>query len=142
MRRAGIEPDIENVIFLAPLGCSAGALSSGGQEFLGSVPVPGVRAFFFKPTHHVAQRLVIFEARPAGLTIKNDDWHAPEALARNSPVWALFNHVVHAIFAPSGNPLNVADFVERFLAQSCGATVCRRVHFDEPFLGRTKIYGS
>src|SRR6266403_3488679 len=141
MRRAGIEPDIQNVIFLAPLGFAAGALSSGGQEFLGSVLVPGVRAFLFKPTHHVAQRLVIFEARPAGLTIKNDDWHAPEALPRNSPVRALSNHAVHAIFAPGRNPLHVADFVERFLAQSCGASVCRRVHLDEPLLGRTKNYG-
>src|SRR5258705_1006301 len=141
MRGAGIEPDIQNVVFLAPLGCAAGALSSGGQEFLGSMLVPGVRAFLFKPTHHVAQRLVIFEARAASLTIKNDDRHAPEALARNSPVWALFNHVVHAIFAPGGNPLNVADFVERFLAQSCGAAVCRRVHLDKPLLGRTKNYG-
>src|SRR6267154_6405166 len=100
--------------------------------------IPGVRAFLFKPTHHVAQRLVIFEAGAAGLTIKNDDWHAPEALARNGPVRAFLNHVVHAIFAPGGNPLNVADFVERFLAQSCGATVCRRVHFDEPLLSGTK----
>src|SRR5882672_7529489 len=141
MRRAGIEPDIQDVVFLAPLGCAAGALSSCWQEFLRSVLVPGVRAFLFKPTHHVAQRLEIFEAGAARLTIKNDDRHAPEALPRNSPVRALFNHVVHAIFAPGGNPFNMADFVERFLPQSCGAAVCRRVHLDEPLLGRTKNYG-
>src|SRR6267154_1078584 len=141
MRGAGIEPDIQNVIFLAPLGFAARALSSGGQEFLGSVLVPSVRAFLFKPTHHVAQRLVIFEAGAARLTIKNDNRHSPEALARNSPVRALFDHVVHAVFAPGGNPFNVADFVERFLAQSCGAAVCSRVHLDEPLLSGTKNYG-
>src|SRR5258708_28311072 len=141
MRGAGIEPDMQKVLFLAPIGFAAGAVSSGGQEFLGSVLVPGVRAFLFKPTHHVAQRLVIFEARPAGLTIKNDDWHAPEALARNGPVRAFLNHVVHALFAPGGDPFYVADFVERFLAQSCGAAVCSRVHLDEPLLSGTKNYG-
>src|SRR5258708_33834465 len=127
MRGAGIEPDIQNVVFLAPLGSPAGALSSGGQELLGSVLVPSVRAFLFKPTHHVAQCLVIFEARAARLTIKNDDRHAPEALPRNRPVWALLNPVVHAIFPPGRNPFTMADFVNPFSPPMSGGAWCRSV---------------
>ena len=43
--------------------------------------VPGVGAFLFEPLDDTAQGFEIFEARAATFTIKNDDRHAPEALA-------------------------------------------------------------
>src|SRR5438270_7487444 len=97
--------------------------------------VPGVGTFFFEPLQNVAQRLVILETLSAALAIKNDDRDAPEALPRNSPVRPLLDHFVHAIFTPGGDPLDLMNFLERFLAQGFLPTVRRLVHFDEPLLG-------
>ena len=44
--------------------------------------------------------------------------HAPDALARDAPVGAVRDHVVHAVVAPRRDPLDlVVDRVERRLAQ-------------------------
>ena len=94
VRRSRVEPNIENVIFLAPLGGTAFALRAGGKKFLRCVFVPSVGTFFFKPLDDITQGPEIFEALPASVAIKNDDGHAPEALARHAPVGAVFNHFV------------------------------------------------
>src|ERR1700741_466432 len=96
--------------------------------------VPGVGALLFKPLHHIAERAKIFETFAAGIAIKNDDGHAPETLTRNAPVRALFDHFVHAVFAPGGKPFHLMDFLERFLAKSFLVAVGGLVHLDEPLL--------
>ena len=63
MRRAGIEPHIENVVFLPPFRSAAGAFGSRGQQLFRRVLVPGVRTLFLKPLHDVAQRRKILQAR-------------------------------------------------------------------------------
>src|SRR5207249_11005005 len=100
IRRAGIEPDVENVIFLAPFCGATGTLCPRGEQFFRRVLVPGVGAFLFKPFDDIAQSFEIFEARATTFTIKNDDRHAPEALAGDAPIRALLNHFAHAGFAP------------------------------------------
>src|SRR4029077_18301781 len=105
------------------------------------VLVPGIRALFLEPANDVSQRFEIFEARAARVTIKDDDGHAPEALARNGPVRALRDHVVHAVFAPGGNPLHVADLVESFLAETGATAVGGGVNLDKPLLGGAENHG-
>jgi len=104
------------------------------------VLVPGVGAFFFKPFHDIAQRFEILQALSATLAVENDDGHAPETLARDAPIRALLDHLVHAVFAPRGNPFDAVDFFERFLAQGFFFSVSGLVHFDEPLLGGAKDY--
>src|SRR5262249_17532950 len=80
VRRARVEPYVENVVFLAPLGLAARAFRSGGQQFFRRVFVPGVCAFFFEPLDHVSQQPKILEALAATFAIKNDNRRAPEPL--------------------------------------------------------------
>ena len=70
IRRAGIEPNVENVVFLAPFSGSAGTLGAGGEQFFGSVLEPGVGAFFFEPFQNIAQRGEIFEAFAASVAVE------------------------------------------------------------------------
>src|SRR5260370_22408217 len=100
--------------------------------------IPRVCAFFLEPLHHVSQRQVILEPLPATLAIENDDRHPPEALPRNAPVWPLLDHLVHAVFAPRGNPLHLVNFFQRFLAQRFFPAPRVLVHFYEPLLVATK----
>ena len=81
-----------------------------GSKFFRRVLVPGVGAFFLEPFDDVAQRREILELLAAGVAVKNDDRHAPEALARDAPVRALLDHFVNAVFAPGGNPFHVREF--------------------------------
>src|SRR6266481_7079052 len=141
IRRTGVKPDVENVVFLAPFCGAAGAGCAGGEQFFRGVLIPGVGAFLFEPFHDVAQSGEILEARPACVAIENDDGNAPETLAGDAPVRALLNHFVHAVFAPSGNPFDAVDFFERFLAQGFLFSMRGLVHFDEPLLSGAKNYG-
>src|SRR5713226_5556729 len=140
IRRAGIEPHIQNVVFLAPLRRPTRAPRACRQQFLRTVFVPGVGAFFFKPFHDIAQRFEIFEALSASLAVEDDDRHTPEALARDAPVRTLFNHFVHAVFAPGGEPFHLMNFLKRFLAERFFFSVGRLVHLDEPLLGGAEDY--
>src|SRR4029077_10137440 len=81
------------------------------------------------------------EAHPARIAIKNNDRHAPEALAGDAPVRTLLNHFVHAVFAPGGNPFDAMDFFERFLAQRFLFSMRGLVHSDEPLLGGPENHG-
>jgi len=105
---------------------------SGRQKLVWRVLIPRIVALFFKPTHNVAQSAEIFQACSARVAIENDNGHAPKALARDAPVRAFLDHFVHAVFAPRGNPLDVTDLAERFLAQRSSPAVRRRVDLDEP----------
>ena len=53
-------------------------------------------------------------------------WHAPAALARDTPVWAVGNHVAQPGFAVFGVELGLLDRVQRQLPQRLGRFV-----FDE-----------
>ena len=135
IRGAGIEPHIQNVVFLPPFCRAAGASCAGRKPFFRRVLVPRVGAFPLEPFHDVAERLEILEPRPAAFAIKNNDGHAPESLARDAPVGAVLDHFVDAFFTPGRNPLYVVDFFERFLAQRFFFSVRGLVHLDKPLFG-------
>src|SRR5882724_511519 len=138
IRRTGIKPDVQDVVFLTPFRRAAGALRSGRQQFFRCVLIPGVGPFFFEPLHDIAKRAKVFEALAATLAVENDDRDAPEALARDVPVWALLDHFVHAVFAPRGEPFHLMNFFEGFLAERFLFSMRGLVHFDEPLLGGAK----
>src|SRR5215472_14614647 len=135
MRGAGVEPHVENVVFLAPLPCSARAFRAWGKQLFRRVLIPGVSAFFFKPFDDAAESGEILQLLAAAIAEKHDDGHAPETLAGNAPVRALFDHFVHAVFTPTGNPLHAMNFCQRFFAEGVLCAMRSLVHFDEPLLG-------
>src|SRR5579863_2412175 len=103
--------------------------------------VPGIGALFFEPFDDVAERGVVFEPLAAAIAKKHDDRHAPEALAGNTPVGALFDHFVNALFAPAGNPFHVLNFTESLDAQRLLAVDRNSVHSNEPLFRGTKDHG-
>ena len=61
MRRAGIEPDVENVVFLAPARGAAMRSACPAEAVPRACAEPGVGAFLSKPAEDVAQRREVFE---------------------------------------------------------------------------------
>src|SRR5271157_5665133 len=103
--------------------------------------VPGVRAFLFKPLHNIAQRGEIAELLAASIAEEDDDRNAPETLAGDAPVRAVFDHFVDALLAPAGNPLHIVNFPQGFLAQRFLSAMSDLVQLDEPLLSGAKNHG-
>ena len=130
MAGAGIEPDVENVGFLAE-GCAAalGALAAGAHEFGGGFGIPNVGGVLAELRDDAIENRFIGEWLGAAFAIEDGDGHAPDALARDAPIGARRDHVGHALFAPGGIPLNFLDGFESFFAEVFA------VHADEPLFG-------
>src|SRR5713101_6249888 len=106
------------------------------------MPVPGISAFTLEPLQDIPQRSKVLELFAARFAEEDDDRDAPEALPRDAPVGPLRDHLVDAVFAPTWEPLDGVNLLERGLAQSFrGAASLPRsvvgglVHLDEPLLG-------
>ena len=87
----------------------------------------------------MTQRDGILKLEAARIAIKNNQRHAPEALAGNAPVRASRDHFAHAFAAPCREPFHFFDFLE-------GAGTQRRcfrrgdrggtgIHLNKPLLG-------
>src|SRR5580700_392895 len=96
--------------------------------------VPGVGAFGFEPLYDVSERRKIFEARSARVAVENDNWRAPETLAGDAPIRALFDHFVHAVLSPGREPFHVGNLRQSFLAKRLRGAFLGLVHFYEPLL--------
>jgi len=131
--RAGIEPDVQDVRFLAPVGTAAGGTGQARRDDGGQVGLePPVAAAFVSGElgRHVPHPFGIVVGRIAGFAQKRHDGHAPGPLTRDAPVRAKRDHIVDAFLAPGRNPFHVGvDGVQRLLAQIAG------FHGDEPLGG-------
>ena len=58
--------------------------------------------------------------------------HAPHALARDTPVGTIGDHVADAALAPRGHPFHFADLAQRAFAQAS------LLHADEPLRSRAE----
>src|SRR5581483_5934240 len=68
----------------------------------------------------------VAERFAAVVAVKDRDRHAPRALARDAPVGAVAEHILHPLPAPLGDPLDA-------VAGGDGALVePRPIHRDEP----------
>ncbi len=139
MRGAGIEPHVENVAHLLPLGCildkaiqearcravrepGVGAL---GLERIEDALLQILRAFEFRVRDHIA-RFPVHE---------HGDRHAPGALARDHPVGPLLDHAAKAVPALRRHEARFVEGRERRIAQSGVLGRFRRVrlvHRNEP----------
>ncbi len=130
MARSGIEPDVENVVLFRKFRRAALlADRPGGNEFSGGALEPDIGRVLFEKIDDAVENRAVGQRFAACRAVEDHDRHAPDALARNTPVGPARDHVRDALFAPFGNPFDALDGIERSLAQ---AVV---VHSDEPLVG-------
>ena len=125
VRRAGIEPDVADVVDLLPF-----LVGARPEEALArAVHVPGVGAFLLEGLGDaLVDGLVLqdFGGAVALLAHEHGDRHAPGALARDHPVGPAVDHAVDAVLARRRHPLRDRDRVQRAGAQRVAATwLCR-----------------
>ena len=136
VRRAGIEPDVADVVDLLPVFVGARA----EEPFAGAVHIPGVGAFRLKGIRDALVDGVIaedFGRAVALLAHEHRNGHAPGALARDHPVGATLDHAVDAVLARGRHPLRHRDRVQGADAKGVagfGLALVRDrlIHRDEP----------
>ena len=131
MRRAGIEPDVEDIVDLPPVLVGARA-----EEALArALRIPGVGAFLLERLGDARiHRFVVedFGGAIALLAHEHRDRHAPGALARDHPVGPALDHAVDAVLARRRHPARDFDGFERAMAQRVAFSRDVLVHRDEP----------
>src|SRR5580704_8264083 len=98
VRRAGIEPDVENVVDLLPAVIAELAEKSLARAWC----IPGVRTLFLERLDDAEIDLRIVENIDRAVRLFLDehrDRHAPGALARDHPIRAALDHAVDAVLA-------------------------------------------
>jgi hypothetical protein len=125
--RAGIEPDIENVGDLLPLGR---IVIVAEETLLGIIGEPGIRALVLEGLEDAGvDRLVLQHV--AVLVGEDADRHAPGTLAGENPVGPVLDHRAQTRLSGFRHEAGVVDGVERAGAQR--RTVAEiHVHVDEP----------
>ena len=116
VRRAGIEPDVENVVDLLP--ALVGELAE--KAFARARLVPGIGALFLEGVDdaHIDVGIVENLDRAVRLLLDEQrDRHAPGALPRDHPVGARFDHAGDALFALLRHPARRFDRPLRKLPQ-------------------------
>ena len=101
VRRAGIEPDVADVVDFLPFLVGKRA----EEAFARTVHVPGVGAFLFKGIRDALVDVSVLQdlgGAVALLAHEHRDRHAPGALARDHPVGLAVDHAVDAISAQLG----------------------------------------
>ena len=140
VRRARLEPHVENVAHLLPL---RGIGHEAVEEALArALRVPDVGALFGEGLGDARDQLLRFRElggrdHLARLLVDEDgDRHAPGALARDDPIGPPLDHAADAVLARGGHPLGLADRLQRELAQALvvalGDALDGLVQRDEP----------
>ena len=120
VRRARVEPDVEDVRLLAERAAAAlRAAEALGQQRRGVAVVPGVGALALEHVRHAPRQLRTEQGLAAALAVERGDGHAPQALARDAPVGTGLDHVVDAVASPGRVPraLSASMAFERSPAQ-------------------------
>src|SRR5215471_17193413 len=131
VRRARIEPHVENVVDLLP----AFVCARAEETFARTFGVPGVGAFLFERLGNARVHLLIvqnFGRTVALLLHENRDRHAPGALARDDPVGPALDHSNDAVLALRRHPTSLADGRHRTTTQGVALSADVLVHRDEP----------
>ena len=129
MRRARVEPDVENVVHLLVVG----GLVIGREEARAVlVGEPGIGALLLEGVGDALVHALVLEHLARLLMDEHRDRHAPGALARDHPVGLRLDHAVDAVLAGARHPLHGLDAVERALAQRVARPRDVFIHRDEP----------
>ena len=131
VRRAGIEPDVEDIVDLVPVLVGARA----EKTFAGALRIPGVGAFLLERRGDARIHCFVLEdfgRAVALLAHEHRDRHAPGALARDYPVGPALDHAVDAVLALRRHPARDFDRFESAMAQCVALARDVLVHRDEP----------
>ena len=115
VRRAGIEPDVENVVDLLP--ALIGELAEEALARAGLVP--GIGAFVFERLDDADIDFGIVEDVDRTVRLFFDehrDRHAPGALPRDHPIGAALDHAIDAVLSLRRHPARRLDGLERPMA--------------------------
>ncbi len=112
--RAGIEPDVENVVDLLIVGRIVVGREEAPRRAL---LVPGVGAFLLERRGDARVDAFVDQDFVAALFHEHGDRHAPGALAAHHPVGLGRHHAADAVLARGGRPARLADGGKRRLAQ-------------------------
>ena len=116
--RAGIEPDVENVVDLLPV--LVGAASRGSARAAPAC-VPGIGAFLLEGVGDALVDRVVLQdfGRAVGLLAhEHRDRHAPGALARDHPVGPALDHAGDAVLAGGRHPARRLDLACSAMSRS------------------------
>ena len=127
MRDARVEPDVHDVGDLL-------VVLRLGAEQLDRIEIePRIDAVLLDALGDRVEQLRRARMRLAGRAMREQrERHAPDALARDTPVGTIGDHVADAALAPRGHPFHLADLAQRGLAQAC------LLHADEPLRRRAE----
>ena len=131
MSRAGIEPDVEDVVHFLP---AVFAVRSE-KPFARAVGIPGIRTLLLERFDDAEIHLRIVEDFDRAVRLFLDEYrdrHAPGALARDHPIGPALDHAGDAILALRRHPARRLDRGERATAQGVVATIDILVHRNEP----------
>ena len=136
---AGVEPDVEDVGFLAEVRAAALRAGGIGRKQAGHIGcVPGLRAMILKQFHDLAVERGVQNRLVAAFAQENGDGNAPDPLAADAPVGSRGDHVGDALLAPGRVPDHLVDFFHGKLTEGGFGAVGaldRGLHADEPLLG-------
>src|SRR5215471_4519580 len=116
MRRARIEPHVENVIDLLPIFVGTRAKETLPRAF----GVPGVGAFLLECIGNAGVYLLVVQDFGGTVALLPHEYryrHAPGALARDDPVGSALDHSVDTVLALWRHPTGRPDRGERTAAQ-------------------------
>ena len=120
VRRAGVEPDVADVVDLLPVLVGARAEEALARAGL----VPGVGALLLEGVGDaLVDRVVLQDLRRAVALLAHEhrDRHAPGALARDHPVGPALDHAGDAVLAGGRHPARRLDLAQRDAAQGAVA---------------------
>src|SRR5687767_12469031 len=103
MRRARVEPDVENVELLAERAGATLTGVAGGQKIRCRSIEPRIRSLGAKILADLLEKRRTRYRLVALLAVENGDWNAPESLPRDDPIRTVVEHSGHPLLPPGRN---------------------------------------
>src|SRR5262249_24788448 len=108
----GLEPDIQDVSLLLKLFTAAGTSGAAGHQISRRFMKPDVSVRLLNQLRHMLDDDWISKDFLTSFACEAGDRHAPDALAREAPVWPVGDHPIDAIPAPWRYPSHAIDFCQ------------------------------
>src|SRR3954462_13803623 len=127
VRHARVEPHVENVFDLLVV------LRLVAEQIDGVDIVPRVDAVLVDALSHSIEQLRRARMRLACYLLREQrERHTPDALARDTPVGTVGDHIADTALAPRRHPFHLADLAQGAFAQAS------LLHADEPLCSRAE----
>ena len=116
MTDAGIEPDVQNVVFFFKLSTATFTARTFGYQFGSPQREPCIGTLLLKYISHMIDHLVPKQRRLTLVAIEDNNGYPPDPLPADTPVGPGGYHIADPLFAPSGDPAHLFDLFQGPLA--------------------------